>query len=50
MLITLSRRTDICQSVADDYLNRVAPLGAVSHKLLSLLLLLLLLHSRSNYH
>ena len=32
MLITLSRRTDICQSVAEVYLTCVAPLGAVSHE------------------
>ena len=32
MLITLSRRTAICQSVAEVYLNGVAPLGAVSHR------------------
>ena len=31
MLITLSRRTDICQSVSEVYLTSVAPLGAVSH-------------------
>ena len=30
MLITLSRRTAICQSVAEVYLTGVAPLGAVS--------------------
>ena len=32
MLITLSRRTAICQSVAEVYLTGVAPLGAVSHR------------------
>ena len=31
MLITLSRRTAICQSVAEVLLTGVAPLGAVSH-------------------
>ena len=30
MLITLSRRTAICQSVAEVLLTGVAPLGAVS--------------------
>ena len=32
MLITLSRSTVICQSVAEDQLTGVAPLGAVSHR------------------
>ena len=32
MLITLSRRTAICQSVAEISLTGVAPLGAVSHR------------------
>ena len=32
MLITLSRRTAICQSVAEVQLAGVAPLGAVSHR------------------
>ena len=32
MLITLSRRTAICQSVAEVLLTGVAPLGAVSHR------------------
>ena len=32
MLITLSRRTTICQSVAEVQLTVVAPLGAVSHR------------------
>ena len=32
MLITLSRRTAICQSVAGVYLTGLAPLGAVSHR------------------
>ena len=32
MLITLSRRAAICQSVAQVYLTGVAPLGAVSHR------------------
>ena len=32
MLITLSRRVAICQSVAEDQLTGVAPLGAVSHR------------------
>ena len=32
MLITLSRRTAICQSVAEGKLTGVAPLGAVSNK------------------
>ena len=31
MLITLTRRTVICQSVAEVKLTGVAPLGAVSH-------------------
>ena len=31
MLITLSSRAAICQSVVEVYLNGVAPLGAVSH-------------------
>ena len=41
MLITLSRRALICQSVVEVQLTGVAPLGAVSHRLLLLLLLLL---------
>ena len=32
MLITLSRRTAICQSVTEVYLTGVALLGAVSHR------------------
>ena len=32
MLIILSRRTAICQLVAELYLTGVTPLGAVSHK------------------
>ena len=32
MLITLSRRTAICQSVSEVYLTSVVPLGAVSHR------------------
>ena len=32
MLITLSRRTTICQSFAEVQLTCVAPLGAVSHR------------------
>ena len=32
MLITLSRRTAICQSVSEVKLTDVAPLGAVSHR------------------
>jgi hypothetical protein len=32
MLIILSRRTAICQSVAEVYLTSVAPLGALSHR------------------
>ena len=32
MLITLSRRAAICQSVAEVWLTGVAPLGAVSHR------------------
>ena len=32
MLITLSRRTAICQSVAEVQLTGVVPLGAVSHR------------------
>ena len=32
MLITLYRRTAICQSVSEVYLTGVAPLGAVSHR------------------
>jgi hypothetical protein len=32
MLITLSCRPAICQSVAEVYLTGVAPLGAVSHR------------------
>ena len=32
MLITLSRRAAICQSVAGVLLAGVAPLGAVSHR------------------
>ena len=32
MLITLSRRTAICQSVAEVQLTGVAPLGSVSHR------------------
>ena len=33
MLITLSRRAAICQSVAEVQLTGLAPLGAVSHRL-----------------
>ena len=36
MLITLSRRTVICQSVAEVQLTGVAPLGAVSHRFIFL--------------
>ena len=32
MLITLSRRAAICQSVAEVYLTGVTPMGAVSHR------------------
>ena len=32
MLITLSRRTAICQSVAEDELTGVATLEALSHR------------------
>ena len=32
MLIALSLRTTICQSVAEVYLTGVAPLGALNHK------------------
>ena len=32
MLIGLSRRTVICQSIAEVYLTGVAPLEAVSHR------------------
>ena len=32
MLITLSRRTVICQSVLEVWLTGVAPLGAVSYR------------------
>ena len=32
MLITLSRRTTICHSLAEVSLTGVAPLGAVSHR------------------
>ena len=32
MVITLSRRASICQSVAEVKLTGVAPLGAVSHR------------------
>ena len=32
MLITLSRRTAICESVAEFWLTGVAPLGALSHR------------------
>ena len=32
MLITLSRRAAICQSVAEVLLTGVVPLGAVSHR------------------
>ena len=41
MLITLSRRSAICQSVAEVQLTGVTPLGAVSHRFIFLLLLLL---------
>ena len=33
MLITLSRRTAVCQSVAEVQLTGVVPLGAVIHRL-----------------
>ena len=32
MLIRLSRRTAVCQSVTEAYLTDVAPLGAASHR------------------
>ena len=35
MLITLSRRTAICQSVAEVWLTGVAPLGTVSRRLIT---------------
>ena len=34
MLITLSRRTAICQSVAEVYLTGMFPFGAVGYRLL----------------
>ena len=39
MLITLSRRTAICQSVVEVQLTRVASLGAVSHRFLQIMLI-----------
>ena len=36
MLIILSRRTTISQSVAEIYFTGVAPLGAVSHRFIFL--------------
>ena len=41
MLITLSRRTAICQSVAEVWLTGAAPLGAVSHRFIYIILLFL---------
>ena len=32
MLITLSRRTAVCQSVSEEWLTGVAPLGTVSYR------------------
>ena len=40
MLITLSRRATICQSVAEVQLTGVAPLGAVSHRFNLILILI----------
>ena len=37
MLITLSRRTANFQSVAENYLTGVTPLGAVSHRFIFLM-------------
>ena len=42
MLITLSRRTAICQSFADVKLTGVAPLRAVSYKFILILISILL--------
>ena len=38
MLITLSRRAAICQSVAEVQLTGLAPLGAVSHRFIIFIL------------
>ena len=38
MLITLSRRTAICQSVAEVLLTSLFPLGAISHIFINLCL------------
>ena len=40
MLITLSRRTAICQSVAEVELTGVAPLGAVGHRINLILIII----------
>ena len=42
MLITLSRRAAICQSVAEFQLTGVAPLGAVSHRFNLLIIIIAL--------
>ena len=38
MLITLPRCTAICQSVAENWLTGVAPLGVVSHRFIFFIL------------
>ena len=47
MLITLSRRTAICQSVAEIKLNGVAPLGAVSNRFN---FIIIITHYSSSYY
>jgi len=47
MPITLSRRTVVCQSVAEVYLIGVSPLGAVSH-LFNLILIIIVTNGLSS--
>ena len=43
MLITLSRRTAICQSVAEVYLTGVGPLGAASHRFIIIIIIIIII-------
>ena len=43
MLITLSRRAAICQSVAEVQLTGLAPLGAVSHRFFFIIIIIIML-------
>ena len=43
MLITLSRRIVICQSVAEVYFTVVAPLGAISHRFNFIIIIIIII-------